>query len=168
MRHPAICAVALAFLSPAPLGAAKTEAVSWGKPGVSIEQYRKDAVECGRAGYYLDVSNTEAAGVFKQATRQLESNEADLTLAQGPEIMNIVTNSAHIVDGARPTERMQEVGTLMQGTIDDCLSQRGYVRFRLTDAQRKRLSRLHLGSPERHSFLYDLATDPNILTAQAI
>lgn len=168
MRRPAICAVALASLLPAPLGAAGTEAASWGKPGVSIEQYRRDAVECGRAGYYLDVSNTEAAGVFKRALRQLETNEADLTLAQGPEIMNIVTNSAHIVDGARPTERMKEVGTLMQGAIDDCLRQRGYIRFRLTDAQRKRLSRFHLGSPERHAFLYDLATDPNILTAQAI
>ena len=168
MRRPAVCAVALASLLSTPLSAAKTEAMSWGKPGVSIEQYRQDAVECGRAGYYLDVSKTEAAGVFKQASRRLESNEADLTLAQGPEIMNIVTNSAHIVDGARPTQRMKEVGTLMQGTIDDCLKQRGYVRFRLTDGQRKHLAHLHLGSPERHAFLYDLATDPNVVTAQVI
>jgi hypothetical protein len=181
MRQPLRCAVAIACLLPAPLLGARTEAVSWGKPGVTIEQYRRDAVECGRAGYYLDVSETEAAHVFKAATGQLESNEASLpSLAMlagdGPpseraaaamDVAGIVGRSAHIVEGTRPQERIRAVGTLMQGTVDDCLRQRGYIRFRLTDAQRRQLGRLHLGSPARHAYLYGLATDPVVLREQA-
>ena len=175
MRHPAVCVVALAFLLSAPLGAAKTEAVSWGKAGVSIKQYRQDAVECGRAGYYADVSGTQAAKVLKRATGELESNETDLSMIamdpspdRGAMLADIVNRSARIVEGTRADMQMQDVGALMQTKVDDCLRQRGYMRFRLTDQQRKHLAHLHLGSPERHAFLYDLATDPNVLTTQAI
>ena len=65
MRQALRYAVPIACILPAPLLCARTEAVSWGKPGVTIEQYRQDAVECGRAGYYLDVSKTETAQVSK-------------------------------------------------------------------------------------------------------
>jgi len=124
--------------------------------------------------------------VFKTATGQLEANEAGLPslamLAQGGppaqdaperaaaamEAADIVGRSAHIVDRTRPQERMKAVGTLMQGAVDDCLRQRGYIRFRLTEAQRKQLSRLHLGSPARHAYLYRLATDPAVLRDQAM
>ena len=160
--------LALASLTCTPLAAARTQATSWGKSGVSMDQYRRDAGDCGRAGYYLDVSQTEAAQVFKRATGQLQANETNLTSAEAkaPEIMNIVTTSAHIVAEARPDEHMKQVGNLMQSTVDDCLKQRGYVRFKLTDPQRKHLGHLHLGSPERRAYLYQLATDAKLLAAQ--
>jgi hypothetical protein len=63
---------------------------------------------------------------------------------------------------------MKDVGALMQSKVDDCLKSRGYVRFRLSDAQRRHLERLHLGSAERHIYLYRLATDPDVLRAQAM
>jgi len=182
MRQSLRYAFAIACLFPTPLMCARTEAVSWGKPGITIEQYRRDAVECGRAGYYLDLSKTETAEVFKGATGQLQANEANLTnmamLASGgpPEervaaamqVGGMVSRSVHIVEGTRPQEQMKAVGALMQGTVDDCLRQRGYIRFRLKDAQRRQLSRLHLGSAQRHAFLYSLATDPAILRDQAM
>ncbi len=168
MRHSFMRAVAVACLLSAPLAAAQTEATSWGKPGVSIDQYRTDAITCGRTGYYADVSGTDAAKVFKDATGQLEANEADLTNATGPRIMDIVTRSARIVDGTRPEERMKDIDALMQAKVDDCLKVRGYVHFKLTDSQRKHLARLHLGSAERHIYLYQLATDPDVLKAQAM
>lgn len=182
MRHALSCAVAVASLLSAPLAAARTEATSWGKPGVSIDQYRTDAITCGRAGYYMDVSSTEAAHVFKDATKELETNETDLnSQANLPQsgnpmddpgylyrIMGIVSRSDRIVQNARPTERMKAVGTLMQAKVDDCLKGRGYVRFRLTSGQRKHLERLHLGSVERHVYLYQLGTDPEVLKAQAM
>jgi hypothetical protein len=37
---------------------------SWGKASVAFDTYRADAVECGREGYFADVSDTEAAKVF--------------------------------------------------------------------------------------------------------
>jgi len=182
MRRDLPCVIAVVFLLSAPLAAAKTEAVSWGKPGVSIDQYRSDAITCGRLGYYMDVSNTEAAHVFQDATSGLETNETDLSSPanlprsgnpmDSPDylyrIMGIVNRSERIVENTRPTERMKEVGSLMQAKVDDCLRSRGYVRFRLTPAQRKQLSHLHGGSAERHLYLYHLATDPEVLKAQAM
>jgi len=162
------CAALLAALMAGPLAAARTEAVSWGKPGISIDQYRTDSIGCGRAGYYADISHTEAAHVFKDATRRLQTNESDLANATGPRILDIVTRSAHIVDGTNAPERVKDVGALMQSKVDDCLKNRGYVRFRLSDAQRRHLERLHLGSAERHIYLYRLATDPDVLRAQAM
>lgn len=183
MRPSFPCAVAVACLLSLPLAAARTEATSWGKPGVSIDQYRTDSITCGRAGYYTDVSDTEAAHVFKDATGQLEANEADLsspanaplpgesaseTIRKQAAIANIVARSGAIVANTRPTERMKQVSTLMQGKVEDCLKSRGYVHFRLTPAQRKHLAHLHLGSVERHTYLYQLATDPDVLKAQAM
>jgi hypothetical protein len=175
MPHSLPSAVVVACLLSAPILAAKSESISWGKPGVSIDQYRTDAITCGRAGYYLDVSNTEAAHVFKNATSRLETNETDLSLiAMDPSpnraamLANIVNRSARIVEGTRPDERMKEVGALMQAKVDDCLKGRGYVRFRLTPEQRKHLAHLHLGSVERHVYLYQLATDPTVLKTQAM
>jgi len=84
------------------------------------------------------------------------------------ELSDIVIQSAHIVEGTLPRERMKDVGTLMQAKVDDCLVGRGYVRFRLTPQQRKHLARLHLGSPERHFYLYQLATDPGVFKVQAM
>lgn len=182
MRQSFLSAVAVACLLSSPLPAAKTEATSWGKPGVSIDQYRTDAITCGRAGYYMDVSDTEAAHVFKDASGKLEANENAMasvaTMAgMGPpeerraaemELTGIVDRSAHIVEGTHPAERMKAVGNLMQARVDECLKGRGYVHFKLTDSQRKHLSRLHLGSAERHIFLYQLGTDPDVLKAQAM
>jgi hypothetical protein len=181
MRPALSCAVTVAFLLSAPLAAAKTAAVSWGKAGVSIDQYRTDSITCGRAGYYMDVSNTEAAHVFKDATGQLTANEAGLSgvamvAADGPppervvatmEVADIANRSSHIVESTRPKKRMKDVGALMQSKVDDCLKERGYTRFKLTSIQRKLLGKLHLGSAERHVFLYKLGTDPAVLKTQA-
>ena len=167
MRRSLPCAVAVACLLSAPVSAARTEPLSWGKPGVSIDQYRTDAITCGRLGYYMDASNTEAAHVFRNATGQLQANEANLAALPPSQLLNAVVMSAHIVEGTRPAERIKQVGALMQSRVDDCLRNRGYVRFRLTPDQRRRLGQLHLGSSERHIYLYRLATDSQVLSAQA-
>lgn len=138
-------------------------------------------MECGRKGYYLDVSNTEAAGVFKNASRQLEANETNLQSATSMmadpnpmlkaaavyRVFSTVAMSGHIVEQARPQERMRDVQKIMQGQVDTCLRERGYVRFQLTRDQRKQLQRLHLGSPARHDYLFKLSSDPTVLVAQA-
>ena len=181
MRHALPCAVAVAFLLSAPLAAARTEPLSWGKAGVSIDQYRTDSITCGRAGYYMDVSGTEAAHVFKDATGQLQANETDLSttamMASGNaggdrvgaemRLYGIVARSAHIVENTRPDKRMKDVGNIMQAKVDDCLKGRGYIRFKLTSGQRRHLERLHLGSAERHIYLYQLGSDPDVLKTQA-
>jgi hypothetical protein len=161
-------ALPLAALAATPVAAARTEATSWGKPDVSIDQYRTDAITCGRAGYYADVSGTEAAHVFKRATSELEANEAGLPGASPDDRLSCVLTSGQIVQSTRPEERMKDVGQLMQARVDDCLRGRGYIHFRLTRDQRRRLEHLHLGSAERHLYLYRLATDPDVLKQQGM
>lgn len=146
--------------------------VSWGKAGVSFAQYRNDAVQCGRKGYWRDVSHTEAAQVFKSASRQLETNEGSLQsaalLGNTEQVAGIVGNSARIVAGTRPEKRMKEVGTFLNETVANCLAARGYTRFQLTPEQQRRLDHLRRGTPPRHQYLYSLGSDPRVLAQQAV
>jgi hypothetical protein len=161
---------AILLVVPTAVRAAEPPVLSWGKPGVTLEAYRADAVACGRQGYYLDVSNTEAARVFKDASRQLDNNEANLasTAMTGglDRAMQIANDSSRIVERTRPAERMKQVRTLLQDTVASCLQARGYTRFQLTRDQQRHLKALKLGSPERHAYLHGLASDPAILAAQ--
>jgi hypothetical protein len=161
----AIALAAWAF----PAAAAAPAHLSWGKAGVAFERYRADAVECGVQAHYTDVSGTEAARVLKQASRQLESNEASVSMANTPEeIVQSEGNSARIVEAARPEARIGEVRQFLYRNLDDCLLARGYTPFRLSREQERKLHSLRAGSPERHAFLYRLATDPKVLSTQAV
>jgi hypothetical protein len=55
----------------------------------------------------------------------------------------------------------------LQAILDGCLTERGYQRFKLTDAQMDQLHQLAQGSAERERFLYSLGSDPEVLAAQA-
>ena len=46
---------------------------SWGKVGISLAQYRQDALECGLKGHYTDVSNTQDAKELVTASRRLDN-----------------------------------------------------------------------------------------------
>jgi len=154
---------------------------SWGKAGVTFDQYRQDAVECGRAGYYLDISETADAKEFVKASRQLDTLNGMTptpTTSIGPNgqvSSNSVEQTArfaaaqqHVIDGVRPDQRFRSIKETLQSTTDNCLVRRGYSKFSLTDDQRHRLRKLKVGSDERHAYLFRLASDPSILSSQAI
>jgi hypothetical protein len=164
MRLVILAAATALLAAPMPLAAAPAPEFSWGKPGITIEQYRLDAVQCGRKGYYRDVSNTDAAKVFKRATSMIENNEG----ASGWGSLQTYILSAQIVQSTQPEKRMAEVRVYLEEAVITCLTGRGYTRFRLTKEQRARLGRLHLGSPERHAFMFSLASDPEVLAKQAV
>jgi hypothetical protein len=63
---------------------------------------------------------------------------------------------------------MRELKQGMVGVVETCLRERGYIQFRLTDEQREMLSHLDRGSEERREFLYHLASNPDVLTTQAL
>lgn len=150
----------------------RTPMTSWGKAGVAFDTYRADAIECGRAGHYRDVSDTEAAKVFKDASRRLENNETALGLAAQTgdiaRVGNINAMSQQIVSGTRPRERMREVAAVLNDTVAECLTHRGYVRFTLTGAQTKALKAYRPGTEARHHFLHALASDAKVLAAQGV
>ena len=164
MRHAILLTLATTGLAlGSAVQAAPATQLSWGKPGVTLTEYRRDAIKCGRAGYYADVSRTEAAAVFKRATSEIENNEQGST----GDILGTAVTSARIVEGTRPDLRRRPVKAYLDGQVSTCLHALGYTRFRLTEDQQRHLRKLHLGSPERHAYLHSLASDPAILQNQA-
>jgi hypothetical protein len=73
-----------------------------------------------------------------------------------------------IREGVRADARVAEVKNMMQTVTEACLAGRGYVRFRLTPEQHAHLARIRIGKPERHQYLYRLASDPAVVSRQAI
>lgn len=187
----ALLAVAAALIAAAPATAERPPQIGWGKPGVTFEEYRFDAVSCGRKGYYRDVSHTEAAKVFRDATQQLdtisdtgpapvdkwqteqiEPSQGAASLSRYEEAPSHLAEMAQrvgrVVEGTQPEKRMREVGQLLQSTVEQCLSARGYHRFQLTTDQQNRLRKLRRGTPERQEYLYALASSAEVLGSQSI
>ena len=174
-------ALSLCVFFATPATAAPAPKDSWGKVGITFDQYRQDAVECGREGYYLDISETNDAKEFVKASQQLDtlngmtSPTTNNLNPNGQVSPNSVDQAArfavtqqHIIDSVRPDQRFRNIKQTLQSTTDNCLIRRGYSKFALTDAQRHQIKKLKVGSDARHAYLFRLASDPAILSAQAI
>ena len=158
MRCSTLVIVGAATIAAFPLQARLVSAgagISWGKPGVSLQDYRSDAVACGRQAAALDVSRSGPAESFILASRLLE-NPPDIETAG--DAMRI----------AAPERNFAKVGDMLKLALDDCLVARGYRQFKLTGDQRARLGKLATGSRERHAYLHSLASNPDILARQAV
>jgi hypothetical protein len=174
MRH--LFAVALSALMASTAAASPAPEDSWGKPGVSLTQYRQDSIDCAVQGYNLDISKTEDAKEFVRASRELDSLPGGLiatSTATGPasaNSVNVMSDWAgmqqHIIESIRPEERFKSIKQMQLARIDECLVDRGYSKFRLTDDQRRRLRKLKFGSDERRVYLYRLASSPAVLATQ--
>jgi len=140
-----------------PATSAPSPSESWGKAGVTYDQYRLDAFGCSSEGYNFDISQTEAAQAFIDASRRLETE-----IGSGVDPYSYQT----IVNNARPDVLLHDIKHLQLSVVEQCLVKRGYTKFRLNDQQRDRLKKLKVGSTERHMYLYTLGTDPKVLSAQ--
>jgi len=162
MRYSLRCFLAFSVLTAAGASAQTRDLrTSWGKPGISFDQYRADAVECGITGHYVDVSGTDAAKAFVNGSRRINTlldNNADVETAM---------LSARIVEAVRPAERRKEIKNTLVSTVEQCLASRGYQRFRLSDEQRDKLRKMPKGSDQRHAYLYRLARSKKVLSTQA-
>ncbi|MBT2133113.1 hypothetical protein KK137_02095 [Croceibacterium sp. LX-88] len=153
----------IAFALASPAHSAPKPEESWGRAGVDFETYRADSVECAELAYYADVSDTEQAKVFVTGTRRLET--ADRTSSDYLAQANAYAQINHSV---RAPERIEELRKALQSIVDRCLIERGYVKFRLTEAQREHLGMLRSGSDERHHYLHSLASNSATLKSQAV
>jgi len=167
-----------AFAGPGVAAPAPQE--SWGKAGISLDQYRQDALECGLRGYYTDISKTEDAKEFVRGSRQLDamtsSTYAPNTTSAGgtgpvgtdtvDQMARYAANQQHVIEGVRPDERFRSIKKTLVLSTEQCLIQRGYSRFELTADQRRQLRHLKAGSDERRVYLYSLASSPTVLQSQ--
>ena len=185
MRVPVVPAVMLLAFTTAPALAAPAPETSWGKAGVSLADYRADATRCLTLVEHMDLRGTEPANALASGTRRIDSIYAQAggefggagpPVGQGGPAGQAAASNAvqpgsqvmNVVEFTRPQHRINQVRDLMRVAMDACLTELGYSRFRLTDAQREQLSHLRYGRPERHAFLHRLASDPAVLAAQAV
>lgn len=178
----------------APAWSAPAAKESWGKAGISFEQYRGDAIACARQGANLDVSHTDAAAVLIDASRKIDTitengvpdsgnQQSDIFPSAGAAAGSTLDVSynpgmarslelshryGEVLAAARPEKQIHDVGVLMRSTVAQCLTEAGYHRFRLTAEQTRHLARLRRGSDARQRYLYTLASDPQVLREQVI
>ena len=162
--------------------AANAPQTSWGKPGISFEDYRSDATYCLREAAGLDLTGTEPANALVLASRRMatgQTNDYTPTVGGANSTGPSTTNSGFdpMIEAAnrmqqeriaaRPDLRIRQAHDIMQRRLDHCLAGRGYHRFRLTDDQRRQLRHFPERAAERQTYLYSLASDPRILAAQS-
>ena len=128
---------------------------SWGKAEVSLEEYWTDASECGHAAAATDLKDTDPGKALAYASRMLDSG-------------NWISDYALVARMAPPEVQWNRAATILENALETCLAGRGYVKFRLTDRQFRQLKKLPVGSLERREFLHGLASDPAVLTEQAV
>lgn len=157
--------VLLACLAAAPaLAATRVPRYSWGKPGVSFDQYRLDAARCTADGYFRDISGTDAAKAFVRGSRELD--DATQSGFSG-DPYDYANQLERIKMSVQPDRQMHAIALLQQKTVDACLVAHGYRRFHLSEEQRHALGKLAVGSAGRRAYLHRLASDPAVLVAQA-
>ncbi|WP_156348362.1 MULTISPECIES: hypothetical protein [unclassified Sphingomonas] len=137
--------------------------ISWGRAGVSLVQYRADAVECGKLGANADISKEPATQAIVAAEQFTERNLNASIAGSDPAL-----EQALMARRLSPAKKLAEAQGVMLTATELCLTRLGYHRFTLTSDQSGRLGRLRLGSPERHAYLHALASDPAILAKQAV
>jgi hypothetical protein len=146
---------------------------SWGKAGVTLEDYRTDAILCARHAANLDISGTEAAQTLVDATRAID-NAASAGWLTAPSATDRATSMSPNLDlgrtmaAYRVERQFGDISDLQYETLATCLGQLGYRRFRLTGEQRRRLRRLEHGSDERRAYLHSLASNPEVLSRQGL
>jgi hypothetical protein len=152
--------------------AARPPALSWGKTGITFDEYRADATICLREAARTDLTGTEPANALVLASRRIETAlTADFTPMIGggfDPVINTVNAVQQARIAARPDLRLRQARDILQARLDHCLEGHGYRRFRLTDAQRRQLDHFNPRQPERQAYLHSLASDPQVLASQAV
>ncbi|MBV9883748.1 MAG: hypothetical protein JO276_12140 [Sphingomonadaceae bacterium] len=176
-----LIALVAAAVSAGAAAAANAPETSWGKAGVSFDDYRSDATFCLRMAAGTDLTGTEPANALVLASRRMATGQTnDYTPAvggangTGPSTVNSgfdpAIEAANRMQqeriAARPELRIRQARDILQLRLDHCLAGRGYHRFRLTDDQRRQLRHMPLRAPERQVYLHRLASDPQVLAAQ--
>jgi hypothetical protein len=114
--------------------------VSWGKAGISYDQYQYDAHYCA------------ALGVLKAM------DPPAWALAKG--------GTSTVTDAVEQRWQNPQLTSFGEDNLEHCLEIRGYSKFRLTQDQTTRLQALAHGSLERHKYLYSLGSDADVLVRQ--
>jgi hypothetical protein len=140
---------------------------SWGKPGVSMIDYRLDSAQCiieasgGGPTQSADASNT---------TESRGGTNGPGGLASGGAIVYSGSASPEDANQAAIQQRAQEMSAkrAQKLGVERCLASRGYKQFKLTPEQAAHLAKLPEGSAERRDYLHSIGSDPAVISAQGL
>lgn len=150
--------------------------ISWGKAGISLQQYRKDAIECGRSAAGTDLAGTDPAKALVVGSRLIDhdpnaSPGAVIDPMAGPsasaDVVASAGSSPSVMRMIAPERQVTKAGDILERALEHCLEARGYRKFKLNSEQRHRLAKLPLGSDARHLYLHSLASNAQVLETQA-
>jgi hypothetical protein len=149
--------------------------VSWGKAGISLDQYRRDAIACGLHASGSDLEGTDPAKAMVVASRRIENDPnggpnavQDGTQPPGAayDALGSSGSTASVTEMAN--RQIGKAGDILKRELERCLAGLGYHPFKLTGEQKRKLARLPAGSDARHAYLHSLASNPDILEHQAV
>ena len=152
-----------------PAHAADAPRFSWGKAGVGYDQYRNEAYDCAMVGLNTDISGSEPVEALRTADRQMEALESRMQgIGSSSDPVAAGTRHANDVESvraaARPDRQVEAIKQLVFPAIQQCMIDRGYTRFALTEEQRAEMS--ELGREEGRAYLHKLASDAAVLEQQ--
>lgn len=156
---PPLLGLACALLASSPaLAQRQRPDESWGKPGISFLQYRTDAVECAyQVGQQAPVEFPLVDLVF-----------ADNMPSPNPDDPVASMQTAIDAEKAKFNRPWREISSQLNPALAQCLSERGYHRFRMTKDQSRALKALSPGSRARQVYLWNLAVDPQVQQRQVV
>lgn len=172
MRGRLVMALSLALVCSASMAGPRTApVVSWGKPGVSFDDYRNDAAACGTRGATTSMKDRPEFGAVMLG---LERQDTDMdidrslppSLTQEDRGQKLARDYALNGAKSRAEPRVKALQAFLEDKVAACLSDRGYARFSLTPVQAAELSRYKKGSPARFRYLHALASDEAVLQGQ--
>jgi hypothetical protein len=156
--------------------AAPAAQTSWGKPGVSMADYRLDSAQC-----IIEASGngpTQVADTSKSSDSNQTSNTSESRggtngpggLTPGGAIVYSGSASAEDANQAAIQQRAQQMSAkrAQKLGVERCLTSRGYRQFRLTPEQAAHLAKLPEGSAERRTYLHSIGSDPAVIAAQGL
>lgn len=143
---------------------------SWGKPGVSFEDYRIEGGMCAYEAMQIDVSKTPAAQTMVRASRALDA--AATSWMDAPSrwggIGGPLIDAKMIENSYRVDKQFDSIRDLQYHALRACLINHGYTPFRLTDDQAKELSHFDHRDMDRQRYLHHLGSDAAVIKAQSI
>jgi hypothetical protein len=155
---------------------------TWGKAGVSLADYARDANECADATRRTDVSIKpdtlrELAGLssvqlYQVALTAKADTETNLlryvSAMDSYRTADDIARRTNTFGGAYVAMVRTDVVDELQTTLDRCLWDRGYRRMRLSADQSKTLSHLKHDTPERTRYLHSIGSDAALIESQRI
>ena len=144
--------------------------VTWGKAGVSFEEYRANSIACASEAYYLDVANTTAAQRLVAASRQLQTIEdtrpRPMTM---DEAVSYGADMGNTMNHYRPDRQFEAIEDLQQQTLNACLIHAWLSPVPADGVATAGIAAAGSGKPSSGAlYLHSLAADAEVLRQQSL